>query len=970
MQRKGISQAMTEPRTLHPPQPPNLRPAELRRLLDVVERRPARRSTVLEVLGEPGSGKSTLLAQLARHAEGRGLTVLRARSAPAEREMPFQALLQAFTQPAPAAHVPLGSPPSLRTLRQATAPEPVTYGFLPALRVMTPKAMRELLAEFVRDDTALLLDDFHWADPSSAELVEDLLRTPLSTPLTVIVAHRPRQAHPGLRQALLHAAAVGAGHREELPPLSRVQSAQLLGLPAADEELTRLHCAGEGNPTLLRLALADAVTPRTPGLVDDGPVPDDIATALIGDIATLGSTHALVAATAAVVGERFDLHSVAAVAELTYDEVCRASSQLAGRDVFRTTDTGGQFAFRHAGLRRLVYNRADPCWRMRAHRRAMRALPGDGTPAAVVARHIERSLPEGSAADLEILTRAAREALPAAPEAAAHWLRLALRIMPREYRGTALHRDLLIRVTRLLATTGGLAGNRDLLDELLTRAGTLTGPERLPVLIGSAWMHTVLGDFDRARALLAADPGRNRGTGSAERAPLMVHLDLLDLHEGRPGTPHSAEEALALARSHGDRVTEAGALAQTALRRSLSHEGTGTGAAEAAGRATTALGSLGDRDLAGLPEYPAATGWAHALLGNTRAAEEQLRRGLSLARASSACYAEPFLLTGLAYAYGNSGRLHTARRTAAEARTAVRPSAPGQLQVVATALEAWCLAALHGRTDPRAATLAAEAEASLSWYSSGLGSVTALRLADAARLRGEPEHAMALLLTTGNGPELPGLPAALRAEAYEVLACSAVTSGDQSAREYADRARAAAASLAGAPHAAAHGDMARAHVLRASPAYAVTLYLSAARHFSAAGMVWSQARALHLAALCAEKAGDPGRKRSLLTLADALARRCGDAWPPPFPTTTARPAAAPAPDRDLPTATATTHPLTGLSSREREVAVLAGMGLKTKEVAQRLSLSPRTVDSHLHRIYRKLDITSRASLVRILARAD
>ncbi|QDY80450.1 helix-turn-helix transcriptional regulator [Streptomyces qinzhouensis] len=960
---------MPEPRTLHPPQPQNLRSTELRRLLEVVDRRPARRSTVLEVLGEPGSGKSTLLAELARHAGGRGLTVLRARSAPAEREMPFHALLQAFTQPSPSPFAPFGGTSSLRTLRQATAPEPVTYGFLPALRVMTPKAMRDLLTEFVRDDTALLLDDFHWADLSSAELVEDLLRTPLSTPLTVVVAHRPRQAHTGLRQALLHAAAVGAGHREELPPLSRVQSALLLGLTPADERLTPVHHAGEGNPTLLRLALADAMNPRVRGLVDDGPVPDDIATALIGDITTLGSTHALVAATAAVIGEQFGLHAVAAVAELTYDEVCRASSQLAGRDIFRTTDSGAQFTFRHAGLRRLVYNRADPCWRMRAHRRAMSTLSRGGAPAAVVARHIERSLPEGCASDLETLTRAAREALPAGPEAAAHWLRLALRIMPQKLRGTALHRDLLIRVTGLLATTGGLAENRDLLDELLVRAASLSGPERLSVVIGCAWMHTLLGDFDRARGLLTADLARAHETGSAERAPLILQLDLLDLHEGRPGTPHAAETALALALAHGDRVTEAGALAQRALHRAMDRDA--TGAAEAVARATAALGALGDAELAERPEYLAVSGWALALLGDARAAEEHCRRGLPLARMSPSCHAEPLLLTGLAYAYGLSGRLHTARRTAAEARTTVRPCAPGQVQAVAKALEAWCLAALHGRDDPRAEALAAEAEASLSWYGSGLGSITTLRLADAARLRGEPEHAMALLLTTGNGPELPELPAWLRAEAHEVLACCAVTTGDQSAREYADRAWAAGRSITGPPHAAAHGEMGRAHVLRTTPSHAVTLYLSAARHFSEAGMVWWQARALHLAAHCAGKAGDHGRRASLLTLADALARRCGEAWPPPFPARAVRPPDAPEPGPRPPAApTAPPHPLVGLSSREREVAVLAGMGLKTKEVAQRLSLSPRTVDSHLNRIYRKLDITSRASLVRILARAD
>ncbi len=51
-----------------------------------------------------------------------------------------------------------------------------------------------------------------------------------------------------------------------------------------------------------------------------------------------------------------------------------------------------------------------------------------------------------------------------------------------------------------------------------------------------------------------------------------------------------------------------------------------------------------------------------------------------------------------------------------------------------------------------------------------------------------------------------------------------------------------------------------------------------------------------------------------------------------------------------------------LTSREREVALLAADGLATKEIATRLYLSKRTVDTHLDRIYRKLGISSRDEL--------
>lgn len=51
-----------------------------------------------------------------------------------------------------------------------------------------------------------------------------------------------------------------------------------------------------------------------------------------------------------------------------------------------------------------------------------------------------------------------------------------------------------------------------------------------------------------------------------------------------------------------------------------------------------------------------------------------------------------------------------------------------------------------------------------------------------------------------------------------------------------------------------------------------------------------------------------------------------------------------------------------LSAQELQITVLAAQGLSNSEIGQRLRLSPRTVSSHLYRIFPKLDITSRAQI--------
>jgi DNA-binding NarL/FixJ family response regulator len=56
-----------------------------------------------------------------------------------------------------------------------------------------------------------------------------------------------------------------------------------------------------------------------------------------------------------------------------------------------------------------------------------------------------------------------------------------------------------------------------------------------------------------------------------------------------------------------------------------------------------------------------------------------------------------------------------------------------------------------------------------------------------------------------------------------------------------------------------------------------------------------------------------------------------------------------------------------LSERDRQIAMLALKGMASKDIAERLFLSVRTVSNHLQHAYTKLGVTSRAGLAQTLA---
>ena len=165
----------------------------------------------LFVTGEPGIGKTHLLAELACRAEGLGCLVLEGRAAEFEQELPFGVIIDALD-----AYVQSLGPrsvdrlaadgldelaevfPSLRSLRSATW-TPSTA----AERFRAYYAVRDLLERLTAaQPLVLVLDDLHWADAASLELMAHLLRRPPDAPILLAGSFRTGQGSPGLLLAI------------------------------------------------------------------------------------------------------------------------------------------------------------------------------------------------------------------------------------------------------------------------------------------------------------------------------------------------------------------------------------------------------------------------------------------------------------------------------------------------------------------------------------------------------------------------------------------------------------------------------------------------------------------------------------------------------------------------------------------------------------------------------------------------
>jgi DNA-binding CsgD family transcriptional regulator/tetratricopeptide (TPR) repeat protein len=969
---------------------------------------------VVIVPGEPGIGKTALLRQVAAGAARRGWTVRWGGGTPFERPAPFGLLGGVLDEQLRCAGANTLGADELTLLRRIVTPTREGGGDVDHQRVQS--ALRTLLEQTVEPPGLLLvLDDLHAADEDSTRWCESLLRRRPRVPLVVAMAYRPRQLPA--RIAAVLAGAVRDGHVDtvELGALTFEEARPLMAAePDRWAQLRRYEASG-GNPCYLT-----ACTRAEP------------APALAAELASLAPPHRLVAHAAAVAGVRFEPELVADIAEIDLALVLAALDVLVHRDLVRPGPTEGRLQFRHPLVRRAAYESSGAGWRLAAHGRAASSLARRGASTLRRAPHLAQAATGGDPEALDVLVHAASAMMGAAPRIAARWLDAALRRLPAEPWHAAYRMRLLAARARALSASGRLLESRDLVHEIIPLLPGEPTNVRARTVAVAARVERLLGRHREARALLRAELDSVDHQGRHAVAELKLELAAVSMMDPVSfGDPGPSDDAVAAARSAGDDLMLAAALAVWVLSAPVTTTTcTDTGERRLAclREAAELVDASIDGELSYQIEAAVWLGWAELSGDRLDVAGRHLDRALRLVARTGQHHVLPELLLARGVVAGRTGRLVEAGELFAQALTSAHATGRNQLRAAARAGRDWIAAAQGdvrhgtgrlgtgrlgtGRLGTGRLGIGRQETGRSGMGRLGIGrdaptvdrhgALASALLAEAYLAWGDPAGGGALLTASCGGPSVADLDPTSQPRRYRLLASAEAGRGNTAeAQRWARRAGTVADRL-GLPAAAGPARLAHAvAALAGDPAAAATLATDAAlalddsgdrldaghallvagRAYAALGKLdlarehFALARARFEECGAAQYLADAAREERRMNARQPRRRRTGTTGGAPTNGTTGRGTTGSGLTGTGPTsgvATPAGMAAAGgapapLTRREGEVAALVARGMSNRQIAAELHLSPRTVEAHLSSTFAKLGVTTRVELVCAMA---
>lgn len=370
------------------------RQAEWEQLLQHWNTSQQARGHMVLLSGEPGVGKTRLAAEMIARAQSEGAVILRGGCYEYEATTPYLPFAEAIRD-----WVHVASPETLRAYLGATAPEiaklapeiEIKLGSLTPNPALPPNEERlrffDNLARVLQAVAAprgllLFLDDLHWADTGTLNMLHYLLRHLRNDRLLVLAAYLETEldrTHP-LATALVEWNRERLATRLSLGRLSQADTGKLLATlfgqaTISEEFVALLFRETEGNPFFIEEVVKALIEQGQIYREQNGwghkelhelAIPQSVKEAIGRRLSRLSEACNEVLRTAAALGKIFGFAELAAVSPTSADRLLDALDEANAAQLLRV-DREDTFAFTHDKIREVLYEELNPIRRRRLH---------------------------------------------------------------------------------------------------------------------------------------------------------------------------------------------------------------------------------------------------------------------------------------------------------------------------------------------------------------------------------------------------------------------------------------------------------------------------------------------------------------------------------------------------------------------------------------------------------------------------